>query len=649
MHYHRGNAVPPPERTAAQSPSHEAIRANLKSLLSSDIFTSAIRSSRFLQYVVEESLAGKQDAIKESVLGYEVFDRVRDFDPRIDAIVRVEATKLRLRLERYYQGEGAQASVEIEIPKGTYVPRFSLRPAAPATTESAPRPDQIVPQPIRAEPEPAVPRRFGLKSGIAFAALLAVVVAPALYIRQRQTATPRPIGNLKSIAVLPFINLSSDAENEYFSDGLTEELTDVLARSGIVRVAARTSAFAFKGKGQDVGEIGARLHVDSVLEGSVRKSGQRLRITAQLVQISDGLHLWSQTYDRPAGDIFAVQDDISHSILAALSSQIRRSDHPTPALPRHTANLEAFDLYLRGKSEANRWQLESARKLFEKAATLDPKFAMAHVALAGIYLKEAISEDRPPAESMSRAKESAMTALEIDSGLSQAAAVLGSIEARYDWNWEAAEQRFRKAISLNPNDPEAYFSYAEDVLLPLGRTKEALDQCRSGQQLDPLSISGSLCVPWVLANTGQPEAAIAQYNAMLASGPVPPVIRSARGFAYLKVGKFQEAIEDLEEAQSPGLPTDPFLAYAYARAGQTEKAVRLENQLAARSRQQYVSPMVLALVHIGLGQKSVALDDLERGVEEHSYNAMYLGTESAFDPLRQEPRFQALLRKVHLR
>jgi tetratricopeptide (TPR) repeat protein len=130
---------------------------------------------------------------------------------------------------------------------------------------------------------------------------------------------------------------------------------------------------------------------------------------------------------------------------------------------------------------------------------------------------------------------------------------------------------------------------------------------------------------------------------------VPPVIRSARGFAYLKVGKFQEAIEDLEEAQSPGLPTDPFLAYAYARAGQTEKAVRLENQLAARSRQQYVSPMVLALVHIGLGQKSVALDDLERGVEEHSYNAMYLGTESAFDPLRQEPRFQALLRKVHLR
>jgi TolB-like protein len=316
MRDHRGKAEPSPTRAAAQSPSQEAIRADLKSLLSSNIFSSATRSSRFLQYVVEETLAGKQEAIKESVLGSEVFDRVRDFDPRIDAIVRVEATKLRSRLEQYYQGEGTQASVEIEIPKGTYVPRFSVRSTESATTDSAAAADQIAPGQISAEPEPASSRRFGLTSGIAFAALVAVLVASVLYIRQRQATTPKPAGNLNSIAVLPFINLSSDAENEYFSDGLTEELTDVLARSGIVRVTARTSAFAFKGKGQDVGEIGARLHVDSVLEGSVRKSGQRLRITAQLIRISDGLHLWSQTYDRPGDDIFAVQDDISQSILA---------------------------------------------------------------------------------------------------------------------------------------------------------------------------------------------------------------------------------------------------------------------------------------------------------------------------------------------
>jgi serine/threonine-protein kinase len=648
MRDHRGKAEPSPTGTAAQVPSQEAIRADLKSLLSSDIFSSATRSSRFLQYVVEETLAGKQEAIKESVLGFEVFDRVRDFDPRIDAIVRVEATKLRSRLEQYYQGEGAQASVEIEIPKGTYVPRFSVRPTESATTDSAPAPNQIAPGPISAEPEPAPSRRFGLKSSIAFAALLAVLVASVLYIRQRQATTPKPASNLNSIAVLPFINLSSDAENEYFSDGLTEELTDVLARSGIVRVAARTSAFAFKGKGQDVGEIGARLHVDSVLEGSVRKSGQRLRITAQLIRISDGLHLWSQTYDRPADDIFAVQDDISQSILAALSSHITHGDSPRSTPPRHTRNLEAFDLYLKGKSEANRWQLESARKLFEQAAKLDPNFAMAHVEIAGIYLKEALSETLPPAESMSRARASAMRALEIDSGLSQAHAVLGSIEARYEWDWAAAEQRFRNAISLNPNDSLAYFAYASDVLLPLGRTEEALEQCRTGRQLDPLSTTGGLCAPWVLTYAGQPETAIAEYNTMLASGPALPIIRGARGLAYLRLGKFQKAIEDLE-VQPPGSPVNPFLAYAYARAGQTEKAVRLETQLAAQSRQQYVSPMALALVHIGLGKQSVALDDLERGIEEHSYNAMYLGIESAFDPLREEPRFQALLRKVHLR
>ena len=297
MRDHRRNVGPSPAETPAQSPSQEAIRENLESLLASSIFSSATRSSRFLQYVVEETLAGKQEAIKESVLGFEVFDRVRDFDPRIDAIVRVEATKLRLRLEQYYRGEGAQASVGIEIPKGTYVPRFRLRAVEPNGTGSA---HDSAPDSIAMPSQPAASRRFGLKSGIALAALLVVLLASGLYIRARKAAMPKPAGDLNAIAVLPFINLSADAENEYFSDGLTEELTDVLARSGIVRVAARTSAFAFKGKGQDVGEIGARLHVDSVLEGSVRKSGQRLRITAQLIRISDGLHLWSQTYDRPS-------------------------------------------------------------------------------------------------------------------------------------------------------------------------------------------------------------------------------------------------------------------------------------------------------------------------------------------------------------
>jgi hypothetical protein len=218
MHDDRGNAELPPARTPAQSPSEQEIRTNLKSLLSSNIFSSATRSSRFLQYVVEESLAGKEEAIKEGVLGFEVFDRVRDFDPRLDAIVRVEATKLRLRLERYYQGEGSQATVEIEIPKGTYVPRFSIRPAASAATDSSPDPEQIAPdpiapQPISAEPEPAPSRRFGLNRSLTAAALLAVIVTSGYYIRRRQTPPPLPPGNVKSIAVLPFINLSSDAEN----------------------------------------------------------------------------------------------------------------------------------------------------------------------------------------------------------------------------------------------------------------------------------------------------------------------------------------------------------------------------------------------------------------------------------------------------
>ncbi len=343
-------------------PSPEAIRAALPSLLSSSSFASANRSSRFLRYVVEETLAGNRETIKESVLGCEVFDRAPDFDPRIDAIVRVEATKLRTRLTDYYERDGAQASVLIEIPKGSYVPRFSDRVLSEGNTTSVDEPPMVLPL-----LKPKVRGGPGLPIGLSILLAVSFLGVCSYFLWSRS----KPAAPLSSIAVLPFVNLSSDSENEYFSDGLTEQLTDVLARSGLLRVAARTSAFAFKGKGEDVGEIGAKLHVDALLEGSVRKSGGQLRITAQLIRISDGLHIWSQTYDRPSNDIFAVQDDISQSILAALATRI--TDNKSPRrIPQYTNNAEAFDFYLRGKSEANQWMLEPALKHFNQSIGLDP-------------------------------------------------------------------------------------------------------------------------------------------------------------------------------------------------------------------------------------------------------------------------------------
>jgi len=638
-----------PTEAEASSPSPlprgmspEAVRGELASVLSSSIFSSATRSSQFLRYVVEATLAGNQDSIKESVLGSEVFDRVRDFDPRIDGIVRVEATKLRSRLGEYYANEGAKAAILIDIPKGRYVPHFTLR----ATTSGEDNKSVAAQATEPALPEPPAARKSRLKIGMAAAMILVLLGATAWYFRSRSRPTASSPTDLKSIAVLPFINLSSDHENEYFSDGLTEQLTDVLARSGVLRVAARTSSFAFKGKGQDVGEIGAKLHVDAVLESSVRKEGQRLRITAQLIRVSDGMHIWSQTYDRPSNDIFAVQDEISQSILAAVTTQVADRKPPRP-VRRYTDNLEAFDLYLKGKSDANRWNLKPARELFEQAIKLDPNFALAYVEIAGIYLKKGLSSGLPPAEVLRLARASATRALEIDSGLSQAHAVLATIEGRYEWNWAAAEQHFQTAIELNPNDAVAHASYAMDVLLPLRRTKEALEHCRLAQQIDPLSTTSGFCVPWVWIFSGQAQSAVAEYDAMLASQPGLPIIRGARAMAYLSVRDYQKAIADLE-AQPPGSPFGPFLAYAYARSGQTEKSARIEEQMMRRSHNEYVSPMSLAVVHSGLGMKSQALDDLERGVDEHSPNAIYLGLDPAFEPLHDEPRFQALMRRIHL-
>ncbi len=420
----------PPTQSAEPLPqSPESIRQHLEQILASHLFATAVRSRRFLTYVVEETLAGRSDDIKELVLGIEVFDRPADFDPKLDAIVRVEAGKLRKRLEQYYAEEGAAAPIRIEVPKGGYVPQFQIRSEAPAP--------------------PPRPRVHRMRYAAALAALF-IALCGWWGVRQLRVgkAPPEP-----SIAVLPFRNLSPDPSNEYLADGLAEELTDALCRAGGMRVASRTSAFFFKGKQADVHDIGTKLHVGFVVEGSVRRQGERLRVTAQIIRTDDGYHVWSGSFDRPMQDVFAVQQETAASVVSAL--QVKLTGAQTRRLKKtHTASQQAFDLYLRGRHASTSlvsFDTDPAERLFRQSIAADPAYALPYVALANLYMNANILSDRPARELFLKAKEAVGQALALDNEVAEAHAILGSLTARHEYNWQAAERHLRHALELDPN------------------------------------------------------------------------------------------------------------------------------------------------------------------------------------------------------
>ena len=368
------------------APSSEAVRAQLARILAAPGFKNAPRLGEFLAFVVTEALSGRSAQIKEYSIGTAVYRKPAMYDPRLDATVRVEAAKLRSRLHQYYQGAGEEVRVYISIPKGSYVPKF------------------------------------------------ATIGQPEL----------QPLHALASIAVLPFLNLSSDPNNDYFADGLVEELTSALTRTNRMRVASRTSAFRFRGDGADIRDIGRALNVERLLEGTVRKSGDLLRITVQLVEVVDLSQLWSQTYDRTLADIFGVQEEIAAAVVSLLcggdASQARR-----PILPRHTASAAAFELYLHGRHRVDQWNVKSVQeavRYFEEAIELDPEYPLPYAGLAKAADCLATMGVVPPVDVLPKAKASLERALALDPELAEARISRATWIARHEWDWAAAERDF---------------------------------------------------------------------------------------------------------------------------------------------------------------------------------------------------------------
>jgi serine/threonine-protein kinase len=458
--------------------------------------------------------------------------------------------------------------------------------------------------------------------------------------------------HMPSLAVLPFANMSADKENEYFSDGLAEDIIDALTQVPGLRVMARTSSFAFRGKEADVREIGARLNVDHILEGSVRRAGTRIRVTAQLVKASDGYHLWSQRFDREMTDVFAIQDEISQAIVERLRGRLTGD---RPFVKSRTDNVEAYHLFLRGRHCVRRVMPESlakGREYLEQAIALDPDYALAYAGMAEYYSASAFWGLKDPKDALPRIKSAAMEALSRDNTLPDGHAALGIAKGIGDFDWVGAEQEFRRAIELNPASPNVRFAYGFYCLRPIGRLDEAMVQQQRAVELDPLSPMYNTFLGYLSYVSGQHDLGIAQQRRVMDLDPGWYVPHWLLAIAYAHVGRNDEAIAAAEKAcelSGRNAPTLGVLGLAYGRAGRRSDAQALLEELTTQRRTTYVPPYAMAAIYRGLGEVAQALEWLEKGVDGRDMvmvNA--LKTEPGYDPLRSHPAFQALLRKMNL-
>ena len=583
-----------PERVVSP-PSAAAVRRQVERVLASRIFAASGRMSRFLRFAVEEALAGRSAELKEYTLAVEVFGKPADFDARIDPIVRVEARRLRSKLKAYYENQGRDDEVLIEFPVGGYVPRFRARSsAAPATDmESAPA---------------------------------------------------------ENIAVLPFASLSAENHTDYFSDGLAEELIHALTKAPGLRVVAWHSSAKMRGLETDIRAVGRLLHVGSVVMGSVRRSGKRLRVAVKLVATATGQYLWSETYDRQLEDVWAIQEEVARAIADAL--QVRLAARATPAA---AANAEAYTAYLRGRFYWNKRtpaSLQLALEQFRKAVDLDPAFAAAHAGLADACMLLADHGFVRPESVVPRAKAAALRAVELEPNLADAYASLGLMEAVYAWRWSEAEKHFRRAIALNPGYVTARHWYGCDYLALLGQMDEALDMLQIAIDLDPLSHILRDSRGYVLLLARRYDECIESCTEAAQLEPYFYKSYSNMARAHLHQGMFAEALALFEKARQLVGDIPPLmgaLGQAHGLAGNRDKARRLLSRLTGMAKHRHVAASAFAMIHIGLGDFEKALEVLEEGVALRQPTLSALKVHPGYDALRGHPRFERLLERIGLR
>jgi TolB-like protein/Flp pilus assembly protein TadD len=611
-------------------PAEAEVRAALERILSSPGFADAGRLGPFLRFLVETTLSGDGTVLKESLLGVEVFGRPATYDPRTDPIVRVEARRLRSRLADYYEGPGRGEAVRVDLPKGTYVPVFR---------SSTPAPGAQQPPKVRA-PYRAWAHWYFIAPTLM--GLLAIYFVPRFWRPVLPKVPP-------AVAVLPFANVSADPQNEYFSDGLTEELIDTIGQLNGLRVIGRGASFQYKGKEIDSREVGKQLNVSHVLEGSVRRSGDQIRVSAQLVNTADGFTVWSQTYDRPAKDVFAIQQEIAGAIANALKLQL--SVLRGPAQVRSTASLEAYNLYLKGRYQWNRYSeegLKNAVEDFEQAIDADPGYAPSYAMLSSVYALMGYYRIGPVAETWSKAKAAAERAISIDNSLAEAHASLGFVLALQEHRWKEAEAQLRKAVELNPASGEARGAYAISVLLPQGRFDEANTQFAKALELDPAAVFVNYAYAFSLLSSGRVDDAVKQYARTLELNSTTSDMWWDYGMALAYAGRKPEAIEAFRKSAEirhidrwePGSMENALLGNVAVAEKQMEAWAKRENR--------DDRPTNAVRAYATLGNKDKALEWLGRAFDQGDPQVVWMKVDRRTRSLRGDPRFEAYMKRIGL-
>ena len=598
-----------------------AIRGQLDRILASGGFKEAGRIGPLLQYLVETTLSGQAQTIKESVLGVDVFQRPADYDPRTDPIVRVDARRLRSRLDEYYKANPGDAVV-ISLPKGGYVPVF----------------DSV--QKTRVPEEP--PMRFHM-SGPALVFIIVTIMSFGiglfLYLGGKSRKQVRP-----AIAVLPFRNLSPDADNQYFSDGLTIELIEALTRIEKLSVVSWNSAARFRGKAESLNELRSQLNAAAVLDGSVRKQGDRIRVTAQLVDTAKGNTIWSQTWERDSKDVFRIQEEIAKSIVYGL--RVQMADPDQVLIPPSARNPEAFNDYLRARFHRSQFSNEGlslSSKYAQTAIEKDPAFAPPYALLAGNLVLNGYYRNISAKDASEQAKQLAATAIQLDPRSAEGHAAMGMALSMGEWKFAEARTHFLKAIELNPGSADARSVYALGYLLPNARLIEAEFEAKRSVELDPLSFLSNFLAGYTLQQTPGKEAeAIRYYDKAIEIYPGFTDLIWDRAMALAFAGRRDEAMAGFRSRGelarirdwTPG-------CVEWALLGNKKSALET---IGRNERDALEHARAYALI----GDVDKAIVNLEKAFSERDPQMMFLKVDRRLTSLRGDARFQELVRKVGL-
>jgi len=622
------------------------VRDHLKDVFASKAFAGSKRAQDFLQLIVAHALAGRLDNLRERMLGAEMFGRKIDYDTANDAVVRVKATDVRRRLAQYYQESTKPPLVRIELPSGSYVPKFHWEshsePPCESLTDLHPADDP----PSAIEPSTVATAGVTFRQRRVVAGTLAglALIAALGYIGFKVWPMGSPAEH-HAIAVLPLQNLSGDPRQDYFADSMTEELIADLGQVSASRVISRTSTMTYKGTPKTLPQIAGELGVDTVVEGSVLRQGNQVRITAQLIDARTDHHLWAGSYVRNLNDVLTLQGEVAQTIADQIRIAVTPEEQARLARPR-TVDPEAQELYFQGTQAADTGNPRSGIGYFQKAIDKDPNYAQAYAALADGYGWMGQAGWMPYSEAFPKEKAAAIKAIALDEALPEGHVALAHAAMNLDWDWATEGKEFKRALDLNPNSADVHWSYS-GYLEHMGRLPEAISEMQRALQLDPISSRAFQASAFVYYNARQYDQALLQMQRASALHHEPLELIYALGVIYVEKGMYEEAIQQFQK-----LGDQPHalghMGNAYARMGREAEARKMISELQKHVQNTGIGRYEIALVYAGLGKKDDAFAWLEKSFAARDKGLTYLKMDPPLDPLRSDSRFQDLVRRVGL-